>query len=113
VVQRRSKAIGGESSRQSVFPRLFEADLDGKATSAGAGRGWIDGGGRSLGQVAHVAFDVQGEHLEVHREADPCAATTRSLANPWHRFNSEFVASMPDLILCCSLNSGVACSARR
>ena len=63
-----------------MLRRLFEADLGGKTPLAGAGRGWSDGGGRSSGQVAHVAFDVQGEHLEVHREGDPWATAHAQLA---------------------------------
>ena len=38
-----------------------------------------------MGQVAHVAFDVQGDHLEMHREGDPWSATqtqfTESMAS--------------------------------
>ena len=34
---------------------------------------------------------------------------TASLPSPWHRFSSELVASMPERILCASLNAGVSC----
>lgn len=79
MVRGGSKTIDGIPSRRSLGRCLFEADLGGKAVSAGAGRGWIDSGTRGSGQVAHVALDVQGDHFEMHRQGDSWSAANAQL----------------------------------
>ena len=99
----------------AVLRRLFGADLGEKTPSAGAAGGWIDGGGRSSGHVAHVAFDVQGEHLEVHREGDPWSAAHAQLGEAMAslQFRVRGLDARSDLVLlfelrCCLLLSSLS-----